>query len=159
MSDFLPAPHFQQSAEGYCLSACVRIVLAYLGIERTEAEISQALGAQEFGTPSFAIQRLTGPGLQAIYREWSVSELLSALAAKQPVIVFVRTGFLDYWQEDFAHAVVVIGAIQDQQFWVQDPARPTGPVIVSWNGLLAAWAEFAYRGAVIFKQSPDARRK
>jgi len=112
MSDFLPVSHFQQSAEGYCLSACVRMVLAYLGIERTESEVSQVLGAQEFGTPSFAIQRLAEPGLQVIYREWSVSELLSALAAKQPVIVFVRTGFLDYWQEDFAHAVVIVGAIQ-----------------------------------------------
>lgn len=151
MSDFLPVPHFQQSAEGYCLSACARMVLAYLGIERSEDDVNQELGAQEFGTPGFAIQRLTGPGLQVVYREWSVSELLSTLAAEQPVIVFVRTGFLDYWQADFAHAVVVIGAIEDQQFWVQDPARPTGPVVVSWNGLLAAWAEFGYRGAVLSK--------
>jgi len=28
MSDVLSLPHFQQSAEGYCLPACVRMVLA-----------------------------------------------------------------------------------------------------------------------------------
>jgi len=56
MSGILSVPHFPQSAEGYCLSACARMVLAYLGIERSEAEVSQVLGAQEYGTPTFAIQ-------------------------------------------------------------------------------------------------------
>ena len=151
MSDWLPVPHFSQSAEGYCLSACARMVLSYLGLEQTEAQISQVLGTKEYGAPSFAIQRLTGPELQVIYREWSVSELLATLAARQPLIVFVRTGFLDYYQEDFAHALVVIGAVQDQRFWVHDPAQSTGPTAVSWHGLLAAWSEFNYRGAVLLR--------
>jgi hypothetical protein len=73
---------------------------------------------------------------------------LSILNTKQPVIAFVRTGFLDYYQEDFAHAVVV-GASPEEYFWIQDPIQQTGPVSVSWNGLLAAWAEFGYRGAVL----------
>ena len=69
--------------------------------------------------------------------------------AEQPVILFVRTGFLDYWQDDVAHAVVVIGVEEKEQFWVHDPALPDGPRAVSWNGLLAAWAEFGYRAALI----------
>jgi ABC-type bacteriocin/lantibiotic exporter with double-glycine peptidase domain len=149
MSDVLSLPHFRQSAEGRCLSACVRMALAYLGLERSEAEISHVLGAQEFGTPSFAAQRLSAFGLQAVYREWSIPQLLNALDAGQPVILFVRTGFLDHWREDVAHAVVVVGAEDSQRFWLHDPALSTGPVVVSWNGLLAAWAEFSYRGAAI----------
>jgi len=149
MSDVLLLPHFQQSAVGYCLPACVRMVLAYLGLERSEAKVSRTLGAQEFGTPSFAVQRLAAPGLQVIYREWSISQLLVALDAGQPVILFVRTGFLDHWQEDVAHAVVVVGAEEKRQFWLHDPVLPTGPLSVSWNGLLAAWAEFGYRGTTI----------
>jgi ABC-type bacteriocin/lantibiotic exporter with double-glycine peptidase domain len=129
------------------------MVLAYLGLEYSEAEISRVLGTQEYGTPSFAVQRLTKLQIQVIYREWSISEFSSALDAGQPVIIFVRTGFLDYWQEDFAHAVVVVGVVQDQQFWVHDPARSTGPLVVSWNGLLAGWAEFGYRGATLLKKS------
>jgi ABC-type bacteriocin/lantibiotic exporter with double-glycine peptidase domain len=157
MSDALPLLHFQQSAEGYCLPTCVRMVLAYLGLERSETEISRILGAQEFGTPSFAVQRLTTLGLRVIYREWSIPQLLDALDAGQPVILFVRTGMLDHWQEDVAHAVVAVGAEERERFWLHDPALPTGPTVVSWNGLLAAWAEFGYRGAAIakFEEQPD----
>ncbi len=73
------------------------------------------------------------------------------LESGQPVIVFVRTGFLDYCHEDFAHALVIVGAVQDQRFWVHDPAQSTGPVTVSWIGLLAAWSEFDYQGAVLLR--------
>lgn len=149
MSAILALPHIQQSAEGYCLLACVRMVLAHLGLKHSEVKVIRTLNVQEFGTPSFAIRRLTALGLQVTYREWSMSQLLDALEAGQPVILFVRTGFLDYWQEDVAHAVVAVGAQEDQQFWIHDPALSTGPSIVSWNGLLAAWAEFEYRGAAI----------
>ncbi|RMF26161.1 MAG: hypothetical protein D6759_20150 [Chloroflexi bacterium] len=57
MSHPLPIPHFQQSTDGYCLPACVRMVLAYLQIERSEAEISHLLGTQTFGTPEHRCRR------------------------------------------------------------------------------------------------------
>ena len=151
MSKVLPVLHFQQSDEGYCLPACARMVLNYLGLEWKEASISQILGTKRYGTPSFAIERLSDPALQVIYQEWSVAELLSMLAAGRPVIVFVQTIFLDYYQEDFAHALVIVGAVPDQHFWVQDPAQPTGPMTISWDGLLAAWSEFDYQGTVLLK--------
>ncbi len=141
--------HLQQSAEGYCLPTCVHMVLSYLGLEYSEDEISRTLGSQEFGTPSSAVEKLTTLDLQVVYREWSIPQLLSSLNTEQPIILFVRTGFLDHWQEDVAHAVVVVGAEENQRFWLHDPALPTGPLSVSWNGLLAAWAEFGYRGASI----------
>ena len=155
MNPILEVPHYQQSAEGYCLPACARMVLAYLGLERTEAEIAKVLGTREFGTPGFAIQRLRSWGLQVDFGTWTETELLSALAAKQPVIAFVKTGFLDYWQEDFAHAIVVVGASSDQQFWVNDPDRSQAPLMVSLNGLWAAWGEFSYQGAVLKLQRPN----
>jgi len=43
MNPIVSISHFQQSAEGYCLSACVRMVLTHLGLERSEAEVSQML--------------------------------------------------------------------------------------------------------------------
>lgn len=150
MSDILAVPHFPQSAEGFCLSACARMLLAYLGIERSEAEVGQMLGAQEYGTPSFAIQRLlVALGVQVTYRQWSLPELTAALTSKQPVIIFVRTGFLDHWTKDVAHAVVIVGVEKGQRFWINDPARERAPLAVSWDGLLAAWAEFDYRGATL----------
>ena len=154
MSSILPVPHFKQSDEGYCLPACARMALSYLGLERDEVGISQNLGTKKYGTPSFAIERLSDQDIQVIYQEWSVAELLSMLDAGHPVIVFVRAVFLDYCQEDFAHALVIVGAVPDQRFWVQDPAQPTGPMNVSWDGLLAAWSEFDYQGAVLQKRQP-----
>ena len=145
----LQVPHFQQSDEGYCLSACVRMVPAYWGLQRSEAEIRRLLGARTFGTPSFAVQRLAQWGAQVLYREWSMAQLLNALEDKQPVIIFLRTAFLDHWHQDVAHAVVLAGCEENLRFRLHDPALPNGPLAVSWNGTLAAWAEFDYRGAAI----------
>lgn len=143
--------HFQQSAEGYCLPACARMILASLGINRTEAEIGKILGTQDYGTPSFAITRLNALGVKINYREWSISELIAELDAGNPVIVFVRTGFLDHWTTDVAHAAIVVSAIENERFSIHDPALESGPTSVSWDGLLAAWAEFGYLGATITK--------
>ena len=47
--DWLPVPHYKQSADGQCLPACVRMVLAYLGRDLTEggAGLCGVLAAQE----------------------------------------------------------------------------------------------------------------
>jgi hypothetical protein len=90
----LALPHFQQSADGYLLPACARMVLAYLGIKRSESQFRKALGTETWGTPTLAVQRLV-----SINRE---------------VIYFVRTGFLDDYTADFAHALVVVGANPEQ---------------------------------------------
>lgn len=58
MTTPIQLPHFQQSAPGYCLPACARMVLARLGLELSEAEIGRRLGAQEHGTPGVAVRRL-----------------------------------------------------------------------------------------------------
>ena len=149
MSDVLPVPHFQQSSEGFCLPAYARMILGYLGLEQDEASVGQILGAKKYGTPSSAIERLNDSDIEAVYQEWSAAELSSMLEAGHPVIVFVRTIFLDYCQEDFAHALVVVGVTTNQRFWVQDTAQPAGPIDVSWDGLLAAWSEFDYHGAIL----------
>ncbi len=149
MSNPISLTHWQQSAEGYCLPACVRMVLNPLGLVLSEREIGALLGSQDFGTPSFAVLRLTTLGLVVDYHEWSISQLLALLQAGIPLMVFVRTAFLEYWKLDVAHALVVVGAVENQHWIIHDPAFATGPTTVSWDGLLAAWAEFSYRGASI----------
>jgi len=39
LSAILALPHIQQSAEGYCLLACVRMVLAHLGLKHSEVKV------------------------------------------------------------------------------------------------------------------------
>lgn len=107
------------------------------------------LGARSYGTPSFAVQRLKISGIIVEYREWSIQELLALLERGDPLIVFVRTGFLDYWHQDVAHAVVVIGAEAPNRCWVHDPAQSAGAISTAWHGMLAAWGEFAFKGALL----------
>lgn len=155
MTTILSVPFFQQSAHGYCLPACARMVLAYLGVEHTELELSKVLGTRKMGTPSFAIERLTALGIQVEYGSWKTEHLVPVLVQGQPVIVFVQTGFLDYWKENFAHAIVVVGATDNEQFWVHDPAQPQGQIQVSLNGLFAAWGEFEHKAAVLQIKNPS----
>jgi hypothetical protein len=43
------------------------MVLSYLGLERAEADdISQILGTKKYGTPSFAIERLSDPDFKVL---------------------------------------------------------------------------------------------
>lgn len=99
------------------------MLLAHSGILMSETEVAEVLEAKPHGAPSFAIKKLHKLGFLVDYREWSVAEVGAALAGDKPVIVFVRTGF-----------------------------REDTPISVSWDGLLAAWGEFGYRGATINKK-------
>jgi len=125
------------------------MVLAYHQIDRSERQLRRMLGAHSYGTPSFAVQRLKLSGITVEYREWSIQELLALLERRDPLIVFVRTGFLDYWQQDVAHAVVIIGAEAPFRCWLHDPAQSAGAIATTWHELLAAWGEFAFKGALL----------
>ena len=149
MSSVDSVPHFQQSLEGFCLPACARMVLAHLGHVQDEACIAHTLGTKPYGTPSFAIEKLNDSDILVVYQQWSTADLSQMLDAGYPVIVFVRTIFLDYYQDDFAHALVVIECVPGRHVRVHDPGQASGPTVVSWNGFLAAWSEFDYYGAVI----------
>lgn len=141
--------YFPQSADGQCLPACARMLLAYLGLLMSESEVAKVLEAKSYGAPSFAVKRLRNLGFVVDYREWSIAEVTAALQDKKPVLIFVRTGFLEYWHEDVAHALIIVGVESERQFWVNDPTREEAPLAVSWDGLLAAWGEFGYRGATV----------
>lgn len=66
------------------------------------------------------------------------------------MIVLVKTIFLDYWQTDLAHAVVVVG-YDDQHLLLNDPALDDAPQCATPDGFLAAWCEFDYLAGVIRK--------
>lgn len=59
-------------------------------------------------------ETMTALQLHVEYRSWSVVDVLGAIRSGTPIIAFVRTQFLDYWQEDVAHAVVIVGAVSSQ---------------------------------------------
>ena len=78
MSPPLLVPYAAQSSDGYCLPACVSMVLAYWGITMSQRRIARALDTGDAGTPFSRIQRLTKRGLQV---ESATSGVLAVLKA------------------------------------------------------------------------------
>jgi len=144
----LPVPHHLQSKPGACLLACIRMVLEYLGQEVSETQLASFLKTSDFGTPSFYVNRLTEWGYRVIYESGSSDRLRLYLNAGSPCIVFIQTGWLSAWDENLAHALVVVGA-EGELFYALDPAIENTPVIIDAQELELAWSEFDYRYAVI----------
>lgn len=146
--DYLPVPHFRQSADGQCLPACVRMVLAYLGHELDERRIAQLLRSYPFGTPASNIRYLESLGLSVTFGQMSISRLQAYLREGIPCIVFVQAGELLYSESEGFHAVVVVG-LDEQTVYINDPAVAAGPQTASLDDLRLAWSEFEYQGAVV----------
>lgn len=144
----LSVPHFEQSRDGFCLPACVRMVLAYLNQSLSEREIAQILATQPFGTPIANIERLSTWGYDVTLGSSSVSELQNYLVANIPVIARVWTVMLPHWQVDTSHVVVVVG-FDDEFVYLNDPATTKAAEPILWNGFLAAWAEFDETAVII----------
>lgn len=87
---YIHLPHYEQSASGYCLPACGRMVLTEMGLTYSELELSQVLGTDEVGTPSFAVTNLSQLRLDVDYRIWSTAQVAVALVHNYPVIAFVQ---------------------------------------------------------------------
>lgn len=153
MRVYLPeAPHFQQTRDGTCLEACVCIVLAYLGSPVTEDKVCALFDADPEGTPASRVRRLHRWHFQVTYSRASLADLHQWLQQGSLPIVFVETGFLDHWQNNVRHALVVVG-LDDSTIWLHDPAFEEAPQRCLINGFLAAWAEMDEATALITIQT------
>jgi ABC-type bacteriocin/lantibiotic exporter with double-glycine peptidase domain len=150
----LQAPHFEQSRDGACLPACVRMVLAYQGDDRTEAEIAALLGTKPYGTPISHVIRLNEWGYVAVIASLSQPELTLHLDRNTPVIARVWTGFLSHWSQVTSHVVVVVG-YNERQVLINDPGTAHTPMAVDWDEFLMAWAEFDEMSVVIHRISQN----
>lgn len=152
MSTSLPIPHRQQLADGYCLPACVQMVLAYWGIERDQAELAKQLqmipGA---GTPGNRVRLLVSNTLEVFYGQGEVSDLQTALKRGIPPIVLVHTGELPYWDLATAHAVVLLG-LDETEVVINDPGMTQAELHVSLGDFELAWDEMANLYALLTKK-------
>ncbi len=147
----LPVPHHRQIGSHNCLPACAKIVLSYLGQQVSEAELASRLGTTALGTPGSHLLRLSNPTLHVTFGPLTLPLVYNRLDAGTPVIALTRTLFLDYWQTDLAHAVVVVG-YDDRHLLINDPALDQAPQRATPTGFLAAWGEFDYLCGTINKR-------
>lgn len=141
-TSWLKLPLIPQSTDGYCLQACVRMILSAWQDDVSEAELSRLFGSTQYGTPSSRVTRLSQRGYTVEYRTATLQEINRWLAARIPIIAFVQTEFLEYWAhlENTRHAVVIVG-IDNQNVYLNDPLFESAPQVASIDGFLAAWAE------------------
>ena len=126
----LPVPHRPQQGEASCLPACVEMVLAYWGIERTQAELAARLGTDPVGgTPCSRVLRLHFPSLSISYLQASLDDIRDWLTRNVPVIALVQTSELPHWSCRSAHAVVVVG-LEEATVWINDPVFEHAPISV-----------------------------
>jgi ABC-type bacteriocin/lantibiotic exporter with double-glycine peptidase domain len=146
----LSVPHFEQSRDGACLPACVRMVLAYWDQSLSEAEVAKILGAKAYGTPISNVLRLDRQGFQVDLAPLTPDQLKDILLVNRPVIARVWTPMLEYWpHEDTSHVVVVVG-FDETYVYLNDPALSKPAQATVWDSFLAAWAEFDETGIVIY---------
>jgi len=147
----LPVPHHRQIGSHNCLPACARMVLSYPGQKVSEAELASRLGTTELGTPGSRLSRLSSPTLHVVFGPLTLPLIYDRLNAGTPVIALARTLFLDYWQADLAHAVVVVG-YDDRHLLLNDPGFDDAPQRATHTGFLAAWGEFDHLCCTISKR-------
>lgn len=148
MTDVISLPHYTQSSDGLCLAACARMVLAYWGESVSEEEVVALLGIRAWGVAASAIERLSQWGWCVDYGHGKPLNLAQWLERDIPVIVFIRTDFLLYWETDVGHALVVVGT-SDEHVLVHDPVTEDGPLSISPIAFEAAWTEMDYSYAVV----------
>lgn len=125
-SVLLTVPHHKQIGTYNCLPACARMVLHYHGELLAEDRLAHLLGTTPMGTPGSRLLRLQSPHWQVTYAPLTLPLIFDYLEQGLPVITLVQTIFLDYWQADLAHAVVVVGYDQDVLL-VHDPSFTQSP--------------------------------
>ncbi|MCA9998196.1 MAG: C39 family peptidase [Anaerolineales bacterium] len=147
----LPVPHFEQSRDGYCLPACVQMVLAsFWGNQYNEATLAKILATKQYGTPIYNAKRLQQEGYQVVVSSLTKAQLESCLVEEQPVITRVWTAMLNYWDTETSHVVVVVGCNETAVF-LNDPSLSAAPQMVVWDAFLAAWAEYDETAVILSK--------
>lgn len=150
MSNVLRVLFEPQLHDGYCLPACVSMILHFLGKNETQERIARLLGTSDIGTPLTRIHNLTKWGFHvhcAIEGSWK--ELERSIKAGNPIIVSTFAEWLPHSQIYGQHAIVVVG-IGETSALILDPATTsTQPIEINKNALLAAWTEMDLAYAVI----------
>ena len=137
----LEVPHHRQQGTGYCLPACLQMVLDYVGVKRDQAQLARELGVTpKVGVAVSRVTRLAIPKVSMRYQQGEINDLVAALKHGIPPILNVATGQLPYWGEDCAHAVVLVGLSDDQRIaYLNDPAFDTPNIACEASALWLAW--------------------
>lgn len=156
----LTVPHFRQETRVSCTAAAVRMILAFYGIERSEAEIRHLTRTRFSGSHPVNLLHLEEWNVEVVLDEGSVPVLRFLLDDGIPPLVFVGTEYLSYWLGEaypYMHTLVVVGFETDRSVLVNDSSFDEHPLKIPLDEFERAWRFSGYLMAVIrpFEAIPD----
>lgn len=112
-------PYFQQAYPFSCVPACLKMVLASLGCDISEAELRSLSECDETGTsPSKAVEAAIQCGFDAYQANLTIEELTEIIAEKLTPVVFIRFSTA----VNYSHAIVVY-QITSKEVYALDPSE------------------------------------
>ncbi|MBI3960212.1 MAG: C39 family peptidase [Chloroflexi bacterium] len=138
----LSVSHQQQKQQSDCLAACASMVLDYLRIRVEYTRLLRLLRIGPIGAAFGNLTALETLGVSVLVDEGrSVDDITNHLLSGLPVVVFLDTAELVYWNyEHTDHATVVIG-IENGQVILNDPEFSNAPQYCSVGEFELAWME------------------
>lgn len=138
----LSVSHLKQRRDSDCLAACTAMVLNYLGVQVDYDRLLTLLNIRNYGAPAGNIRAVSVLGLQVNYSVSDLDGLVQLIDKGIPIIAFVRTGDLPYWEVVTDHAVVVAGYDTERgKLTIHDPYFTNGPFEVPSGDFELAWLE------------------
>ena len=146
----MTVPHFFQTSAQTCGAACLRMLVAPLGITLDESTIAQRCNVTPLGcTVQDLVAGAQSLGLNAeLLPVGSEPSAITALSNLVPFVAMIDLGALSGGPGYQWHFVVAL-ALANGQVMFHDPAD--GPdCIAAQDDFLAAWATAGYRGVRVW---------
>jgi len=134
-------PCYKQKKNYTCAVCCLKMVLEYYGKEYEEIELEKMCRTTERGTiAKNVVDTAKRIGFWAAICEGDLEFIRACISSEMPVIVYLRTKYLPWWEYDAIHAVVVIGIDENyiylNESWTGSQVRcKISDFIDAWNEL------------------------
>ena len=131
----MKVPYHKQEFPWSCFPACIKMVLEYYGIKKTEKELRLILKATFGGRWYYVEMGLESLGLYFYWFDgFSLDELKELIKNETPVIVSLKLS------EKHPNHTVVVTNIADESITVHDPERGED-IILGVKQFLGAWSK------------------
>ncbi|MCZ7401173.1 MAG: C39 family peptidase [Candidatus Methanoperedens sp.] len=137
----IKVPFFRQEVWYTCGPACMRMILAFLGIIKTEEEITEVCDTTELGTtPTQISQAFEILGIKASsVKNTNIEELKNEIKEGRPVIALIDPSSINGGISGFGHFIVIVG-IKDEEIEYHDPDEPEGKNLkCDFEAFIRAW--------------------
>ena len=138
----LEVPFHAQADDGFCLPACVQMVLEHLGVRESQQSLARKLDVRSpLGAPASNVMHLRSDILEATCSTGTLGDLRQCVARGYAPIAFLQAGELPHWRgRRSQHAVVVVG-VAEASVCLLDPAADESTIRVPAGDFLLAWIE------------------